>query len=102
MDPFFDVSFEEANLLQIRKEEAFRDAKTKKSAQALEEIQITWKGLQRMLCFRTRKGRPQTVKFTSLKGHGRTRNYQYIDNEQKEQSTILSLRKQRKVVPDQE
>jgi hypothetical protein len=31
-----------------------------------------------MLCFRTRKGRPQTVKFTSLKGHGRTRNcYQY-------------------------
>jgi hypothetical protein len=30
MDPFFDVSFEEANLLQIRKEEAFRDAKTKK------------------------------------------------------------------------
>jgi hypothetical protein len=75
----------------------------KVSAQALEEIQITWKeGLQRMLCFRTRKGRPQTVKFTSLKGHGRTRNYQYIDNEQKEQSTILSLRKQRKVVPNQE
>jgi hypothetical protein len=35
MDPFFDVSFEEANLLQIRKEEAFRDAKTKKKCSSI-------------------------------------------------------------------